>query len=125
MNTSVHSIVEQLKSLTMMEAAELVTQIETTFGVSRNIGPTSVERSPIIESEAEEQTEYDVLIYGYPVDKKIEVIKIVRQITGLGLKESKDLVETFPAKIAENVDKEKAKELKAKFANTGAQIEFK
>jgi large subunit ribosomal protein L7/L12 len=106
MTSKVNEILEQLKSLTLLEAAELVKQIEETFNVSASasVGAIAV-AAPVAgggSQEVEEKTEFDLILEDVPADKKIAVLKVVRTITGLGLKEAKDLVESTPKNLRKN-----------------------
>jgi large subunit ribosomal protein L7/L12 len=117
-------IIEALKEMTLLEASELVSMIEETFGVSA-AAPAAVVAAPAEGgAEAAEQTEFDVVLEGFG-DAKIAVIKAVREISGLGLKEAKALVESAPAPVAEKVDQAKADELKAKLEEAGAAVTIK
>ena len=118
-------IVDQLSELSVLEAAELVTKLEEKWGVSA-AAPVAMAAAaaPAAAAEpAEEQTEFDVVIKEAG-PKKIEVIKVIRQLTSLGLKESKDLAETADAKILEGAGKEAANDAKAKLETAGAVIEL-
>ena len=118
-------IIEALKEMTLLEASQLVKDIEETFGVSA-AAPAAVAVAAPAEggAAAEEKTEFDVVLEGFG-DNKIQVIKVVREITGLGLKEAKEAVEGAPTPIAEGVNKEKADELKAKLEEAGAAVTVK
>ena len=117
-------ILEALKEMTLLEASELVKAIEETFGVSA-AAPAAVAAAPAEGgAAAAEQTEFDVVLEGFG-DNKIAVIKVVREITGLGLKEAKELVDNPPKPIKEGVSKEEAEELKKKLAEAGADVELK
>jgi len=118
-------IVETLSSLTVLEAAELSTMLEDKWGVSAAAaaGPV-VMAAADAGAAAEEKTEFDVVLTGAG-DKKINVIKEVRAITGLGLKEAKDLVEGAPKAVKEGVSKDEAEELKKKLEEAGASVEVK
>ena len=118
-------IIEALKEMTLLEASELVKMIEEEFGVSAAAPAAVVAAGPAAgaAAEAEEKTEFDVVLEGFG-DNKIAVIKAVREITGLGLKEAKDMVESAPKTIKEAVSKEEAEEMKAKFDEVGATIEL-
>jgi large subunit ribosomal protein L7/L12 len=117
-------LVEELSALTVMEAAELSTMLEDKWGVSA-AAPVAVAAVAGGAAEAaEEKTEFDVILASAG-DKKINVIKEVRGITGLGLKEAKELVEGAPKPIKEGVDKAEAEELKAKLEAAGASVELK
>ena len=118
-------IVDQLSILTVMEAAELATLLEEKWGVSA-AAPVAVAAAaaPGAEASAEEQTEFDVVLISFG-DKKIQVIKEVRAITGLGLKEAKDLVEGAPTALKEGLSKDEAGEIKEKIEGAGGQVEVK
>ena len=118
-------IIEALKEMTLLEASELVKAIEDTFGVSA-AAPAAVVAAPAAGAgaEEEEKTEFDVVLEGFG-DNKIAVIKVVREITGLGLKEAKEVVEGAPKAVAEGVNKEKAEEIKAKLEEAGAAVTLK
>jgi len=119
-------LVEELSALTVMEAAELSKLLEEKWGVSA-AAPVAVAGVAAAGGEAaavEEQTEFDVILASAG-DKKINVIKEVRAITGLGLKEAKELVEGAPKAVKEGVDKAEAEELKKKLEEAGASVELK
>jgi large subunit ribosomal protein L7/L12 len=122
---NLEKIVEDLSSLTVLEAAELAKLLEEKWGVSAAAavavaaGPAAAAAAP-----AEEQTEFTVVLAAVG-DKKIEVIKEVRAVTGLGLKEAKDLVEGAPKPVKEGVTKEEAEKIKATLEKAGAKIELK
>jgi len=120
-----NSIVEQLSGLTVMEAAELVKKLEEKWGVSA--AAVAVAAGPAAGAAAapvEEKTEFTVVL-AKSGDKKIDVIKVVRELTGLGLKEAKDLVEGAPKTVKENVSKDDANKMKAKLTEVGATVELK
>jgi len=119
-------IAEELSSLTVMEAAELSTMLEEKWGVSAAapVAVAAVAAAGGDAGAAEEKTEFDVILAAAG-DKKINVIKEVRTITGLGLKEAKDLVEAAPKPIKEGVKKEEAEEMKKKLEEVGATVELK
>ena len=117
-------IIEALKEMSLLEASELVKDIEETFGVSAAAPVAVAAAAPAEAAAAEEQTEFDVVLEGFG-DNKIAVIKVVREITGLGLKEAKEAVESAPKAIQEGVNKEKAEELKAKLEEAGAAVTLK
>ena len=117
-------IVDDLSSLTVMEAAELSKLLEEKWGVSA-AAPVAAAAGPAAAGEAaEEQTEFDVVLTAAG-DKKINVIKEVRAITALGLKEAKELVESAPKPVKEGVNKDEAEELKKKLEEAGASVEIK
>ena len=124
MAVSREEIIEALKEMSLLEASELVKDIEETFGVSA-AAPVAVAAAPAAgAAAAEEKSEFDVVLEGFG-DNKIAVIKVVREITGLGLKEAKAAVEEAPKAIAEGVNKEKADEIKAKLEEAGAAVTIK
>ena len=118
-------IIEALKEMSLLEASELVKDIEETFGVSA-AAPVAVAAAAPAEggASAEEKSDFDVVLEGFG-DNKIAVIKVVREITGLGLKEAKEVVEGAPKAVAEGVNKEKAEEIKAKLEEAGAAVTLK
>ncbi|MTI15700.1 50S ribosomal protein L7/L12 [Rhodobacteraceae bacterium RKSG542] len=117
-------IVEELSTLTVMEAAELSKMLEEKWGVSAAAPVAVAAVAADAGAAAEEQTEFDVVLADAG-DKKINVIKEVRAITGLGLKEAKELVEGAPKTVKEQVSKEEAAELKKKLEEAGAKVELK
>ena len=127
--SKLEQIAEDLSSLTVLEAAELATLLEEKWGVSA-AAPVAMGAMPAAGGDAdgeaaEEQTEFDVILTSGG-EKKIGVIKVVREVvSGLGLKEAKELVESAPKPIKEGVPKEEAEELKKKFEDAGATIEIK
>ncbi|AMW26868.1 MULTISPECIES: 50S ribosomal protein L7/L12 [Arthrospira] len=134
MSEKTDQILEQLKSLSLLEASELVKQIEEAFGVdaSASAGGGMMMMAapgmaaPGAEAAAEEEkTEFDVILTEFPADKKIAVLKVVRSITGLGLKEAKDLVESAPKAIKEATTKEDAESIKKQLEESGAKVEVK
>jgi len=124
--SKVNEIIELVKGLSVLELSELVKAFEEEFGVSA-AAPVAVAAAaaPAAAAEAaEEQTEFDVILTG-PGEKKINVIKVVREITGLGLKEAKDLVDGAPKPVKEKVEKAEAEEVKKKLEEAGASVEIK
>ena len=118
-------IIEALKEMTLLEASELVKMIEEEFGVSAAAPAAVVAAGPAAAAaEEEEKTEFDVVLEGYG-DNKIAVIKVVREITGLGLKEAKEAVESAPKALQEGIAKDKAEEIKAKLEDAGAAVTIK
>ena len=120
-------LMEQIKEMTVLELNELVKALEDEFGVSAAAAAPMMMAGgmPGAAAEAaEEQTEFDVVLNSFG-DKKINVIKVVREVTSLGLKEAKELVESAPVKVKEGVNKEEAEEVKKKFEEAGAQMEIK
>lgn len=117
-------IIEALKEMPALELSELVKELEDVFGVSA-AAPVAVAAAPAAgEAAAEEKTEFDVVLEGFG-DNKIAVIKAVREISGLGLKEAKELVESAPAPVQEGVAKDKAEEMKSKLEEAGAAVTLK
>ena len=119
-------IVEALKEMPALELSELVKELEEVFGVSA-AAPVAVAAAPAAgagEAAAEEKSEFDVVLEGFG-DNKIAVIKAVREISGLGLKEAKALVESAPAPVQEGVAKDKAEEMKAALEEAGAAVTLK
>jgi large subunit ribosomal protein L7/L12 len=117
-------ICEELSSLTVMEAAELSKMLEEKWGVSAAAPVAAAAAGGAAAPVAEEKTEFDVILAGFG-EKKINVIKEVRAITGLGLKEAKDLVEGTPKAVKEGASKDEAEEIKAKLEAAGASVELK
>lgn len=117
-------IIEAIESMTVLELSELVKALEEKFGVSA-AAPVAVAAAPVAGgAAAEEKTEFDVILASAG-DKKINVIKVVREVTGLGLKEAKALVDGAPAPVKEGASKEDAEALKAKLEEAGATVELK
>ena len=114
-------IIEAVKSMTVLELNDLVKAIEEEFGVTA-AAPVAVAAAG--GEAAAEQTEFD-LVLASPGDQKIKVIKVVRELTGLGLKEAKELVDNTPKAIKEGISKEEAEEMKAKLEEVGASVEVK
>lgn len=130
MSAATDEILEKLKSLTLLEAAELVKQIEEAFGVSAAapVGGMmmAMPGAAAAPAEAEEEkTEFDVILDEVPADKKIAVLKVVRALTGLGLKEAKDMVEATPKAIKEAVAKDAAEDAKKQLEEAGAKVSVK
>jgi large subunit ribosomal protein L7/L12 len=131
MSATTDEILDKLKTLTLLEAAELVKQIEEAFGVSAAapvggfamVAPGAGAAAPA--EEVEEKTEFDVILDEVPADKKIAVLKIVRTLTGLGLKEAKDLVEAAPKPVKEGVAKSDAEDAKKQLEEAGAKVTVK
>lgn len=120
-------LADELSTLTIMEASELVTMLEDKWGVKAASGGGMMMAMPAADAggaAAEEQTEFDVVLVGVG-DKKIQVIKVVRELTGLGLKEAKELVEGAPKAVKEGVPKEDAEKFKAKLEDVGAAVDIK
>ncbi|MPY72260.1 MAG: 50S ribosomal protein L7/L12 [Alphaproteobacteria bacterium] len=123
MAANLDQIVENLSSLTVLEAAELSKMLEEKWGVSA-AAPVAVAAAAPAAAAAEEKDSFDVILASFG-DKKINVIKEVRAITGLGLKEAKDLVEGAPKAVKEGVNKDESEEIKKKLEEAGATVEIK
>ena len=125
----IEKLMKEIKGMTVLELNELVKTLEDEFGVTAAAAAPvvmagGVPGAPAGAEQAEEQTEFDVVLNSVG-DKKINVIKAVREVTSLGLKEAKELVESAPAAIKEGVNKDEAEEIKKKFEAAGAQVEIK
>jgi large subunit ribosomal protein L7/L12 len=124
----IQSIVDQVKDLTLLEASQLVKAMEETFGVSA--AAAAVAAAPAAggggeaAAVAEEKTEFDVILQSFG-SNKIGVIKVVREVTALGLKEAKDLVEAAPKAVKEGISKEESETIKQKLSDAGATVEVK
>lgn len=130
MTEKIDTIMEQLETLTLLEAAELVKKIEETFGVDASAGGgmMMMPAAPGGGGEAEvaeEKTEFDLVLTDVPADKKIAILKVVRGITGLGLKEAKELVESAPKTIQEAMAKDGAETAKKQIEEAGGKVELK
>ncbi len=125
---TIDEIVEAIKNMSVLEVAELVKKLEEEFGVSAAAmvaaAPAAVAGAGAGAAAAEEKTEFDVILKS-PGGNKIQVIKAVREITGLGLKEAKELVDNAPKPVKEGVSKEEAEQIKAKLEEAGAEVELK
>jgi large subunit ribosomal protein L7/L12 len=126
--SKVQTIIEELKLLTLLQASELVQEIEKTFNVDTSVsagvmmmGATASEPAPVVE----EKTEFDVILDVVPADKKIAILKVVRTITGLGLKEAKELVDNVPKTIQAAITKDAAENTKKQLETAGATILIK
>jgi large subunit ribosomal protein L7/L12 len=125
----IQSIVDQVKELTLLEASQLVKAMEETFGVSAAAAAVAAPAAGAAgggeaAAAAEEKTEFDVILQAIG-GNKINVIKVVREVTALGLKEAKDLVEAAPKAVKEGVSKEEAETIKQKLTDAGATVEVK
>ena len=136
MSTKTDEILDQLKSLTLLEASELVKQIEEAFGVDASASAgggmmmmpgmmSAVGGGAAAAEPEEEKTEFDLVLEEVPADKKIAILKVVRSITGLGLKEAKDLVESAPKAVKEAIAKEAAEDAKKQLEEAGAKVSVK
>ena len=122
---SVESILESIEKLTLLEAAELVKAMEEKFGVSA-AAPVAVAAAPAAAAAADDaDAEVSVVLASVPADKKIAVLKEVRTLTGLGLKEAKDLVEAAPKAVKENIKKDEADSIKKTLEAAGAVVDIK
>lgn len=129
MSAATDQILDQLKTLSLLEAAELVKQIEDAFGVSAApTGGMMMAAAPGAAAPAEaeeEKTEFDVVLEEVPADKKIAILKVVRGLTGLGLKEAKEMVESTPKAIKEAVAKSDAEDAKKQIEEAGGKVSVK
>ena len=127
MNTE--EIIKSIEDMSVLQLSQLIKQLEEKFGVSAAMAaPAAAAAAPgagAAEEKAEEKTQFDVVLKAFPADKKINIIKVVREVTNLGLKEAKDLVEGVPKPLKEAVSKEEADSIKKKFADAGAEVEVK
>jgi|TARA_B110000967_G_C18891019_1_gene567405 large subunit ribosomal protein L7/L12 len=128
--SKIDEIMELLQTVTLLEAAELVEKIEETFGVdaSASAGGAMMMAAPGADGGAapeEEKTEFDLVLSEFPADKKIAVLKVVRGITGLGLKEAKEIVESAPKTLQEAMSKDDAETAKKQLEEAGAKVELK
>ena len=125
MSEKITMLIEDVKTLTVLELSELVHALEDEFGVSAAApAAVAVAAAPAAAAAVEEKTEFDVVMTSFGAEK-IKVIKVVREITGLGLAEAKAMVEAIPAKIKEGASKDEAESLKAKLVEAGAEVELK
>ena len=131
MTSKIDNIIQDLKTLTLLEAAELVKEIEDVFGVDASVSTSGMvmmnsggPNGDHNETE-QEQTEFDVSLEVVPAPKKIAILKVVRSLTGLGLIEAKGLVESAPKVLKEGVSKEDAEEIKEKLESAGATVAIK
>lgn len=128
-HSAVGEIMEKLESLTLLEASDLVKQIEDKFGVDASAGGggmmMAMPGAAAPAEEVEEKTEFDVILSEVPADKKIAILKVVRAITGLGLKEAKDIVEKAPIAVKEATGKEDAEDVKTQIEAAGGKVDLK
>ena len=118
------AIIEELKTLTVLELSELVHAVEDEFGVSAAAAVAVAAPADAGAAAAEEKTEFDVILANFGAEK-IKVIKVIREVTGLGLKEAKDLVDNAPKPVKEAISKDDAEAIKAKLEEVGAKVEIK
>ena len=128
--TIINNIIDQLKTLTLLEAAELVKEIETVFGVDASVSVGAVSVAPaaaaaVATEVVEEKTAFDLILSEVPADKKIAILKIVRTVTGLGLKESKDIVDNVPKLLKEGLSKEECDKVKKEIEEVGGKVNIK
>jgi large subunit ribosomal protein L7/L12 len=125
-STKTEDLVEALSQLTVLEMADLKKALEDKWGVKAQAAAVAVAAAPAAQAEAaQESTDFEVSITEVPADKKISVIKVIREITGLGLKEAKDLVEAAPKVVKEKVAKAEAEDMKKKLTEAGAKVTLK
>ena len=126
MSEKVTNLIEEVKSLTVLELSELVKALEEEFGVSAAAPAAVAVAAPAAAAPAaEEKTEFDVVLAGFDAASKIKVIKVVREITGLGLADAKAMVEGAPKTLKEAVGKDEAEEMKKKLEEVGGKVELK
>lgn len=127
MSEKIIKIIDELKALTLIEAAELVSEIEEVFKVdaSASAGNSIVMASANATEIVEEKSEFDIELTEVPADKKIPILKVVRGITGLGLKEAKELVESAPKIIQEGIAKDMAEDAKKQIEDAGGKVSLK
>jgi large subunit ribosomal protein L7/L12 len=126
MAVSKDEILDAIAKMSLMDVVELISDMEKKFGVTA-AAPVAVAAGPAAAAAApvEEKTEFTVVLKEYPADKKVTVIKVVRELTGLGLKEAKDLVEAVPGTVKEGVNKADSETMKKKLEEAGAKVEIK
>jgi len=128
MAVSKDEVLDAIAKMSVIEVVELIADMEKKFGVTA-AAPVAIAAGPAAAgaaaAPAEEQTEFTVTLKEYPADKKVTVIKVIREITGLGLKEAKDLVEGAPSTVKEGISKADVETIKKKLEETGAKVEVK
>ena len=126
MAVSKDEILDAISKMSVMEVVELISDMEKKFGVTA-AAPVAAAAGPAAAAApaAEAQTEFTVILKEYPADKKVGVIKVIRELTGLGLKEAKDLVEGVPSTVKEGVNKADSEAMKKKLEDAGAKVEIK
>ena len=128
MAVSKDEILDAISKMSLIEVTELISDMEKKFGVTA-AAPVAIAAGPAAGAAAaapvEEKTEFTVTLKEYPADKKVTVIKVIREITGLGLKEAKDLVEGVPSLVKEGVNKADSEAMKKKLEDAGAKVEIK
>lgn len=130
MSTTTNEIIEKLKSITLLEAAELVTQIEETFGVDASAPAgggfimAAGDGNKASTDSVEEKTSFDLILEDVPADKRVAVLKVIRNITSLGLKEAKELTTSLPKTIQESISKDDAEKAKQQLEEAGAVVKI-
>ena len=129
MSTTTNEIIEKLKSITLLEAAELVSQIEETFGVdaSASVGTSFISaggEGTGSQEAVEEKTSFDIILEDVPSDKRVAVLKVIRNLTSLGLKEAKEFTTALPKALKESVSKEEADTAKQQLEEAGAKVKI-
>ncbi len=124
MAVSKEDILDAIAGMTVMEIVELISAMEEKFGVSAAAAVAAAPAAAVAAAPVEEKTEFDVVMSSFG-EKKVEVIKVVRALTGLGLKEAKDLVEGVPSLIKEAIPKAEAEDIKKKLEDAGAKVDVK
>lgn len=125
MALSKEEILDAVAAMTVMDVVELIKMMEDKFGVSAAAAVAVAAAPAAAAAPVEEKTEFNVMLSSYPADKKVGVIKVIRAITGLGLKEAKDLVEAVPSMVKEAVSKEEAAKIKKELEESGAVVDVK
>jgi large subunit ribosomal protein L7/L12 len=126
MAVSKDEILDSISKMTLMEVVELISDMEKKFGVTAAAPVAAAAAGPAAAAApVEEKTEFSVTLKEYPADKKVTVIKVIRELTGLGLKEAKDLVEGVPSLVKESVNKADSETMKKKLEDAGAKVEIK
>jgi len=125
MAASKEQILESISNMTIMEVVDLVKMMEDKFGVTAAAPVAAAAAAAAAAPAAEEKTEFTVILKAYPAEKKVTVIKVIREITGLGLKEAKDLVEGAPSTVKESVSKADSEKFKKQLEDSGATVEVK
>jgi len=129
MSEKIDKLIEDLKNLSLLEASQLVSQIEETFGVDASSGGGMMMMGTApgggSEAPAEEKTDFELVLDNVPPDKKIAILKVVRSVTGLGLKEAKELVESAPKTIKESLPKAEAESIKKQLEEAGGKVVLK
>ena len=129
MTNKIINLIDQLKNLTLLETSELVQEIEKVFNVDVSVQALPHTATPLVNAEiikpVEEKTLFDIVLTEVPTDKKIAILKVVRTITGLGLKESKEIVDNIPKLVKEGVTKDESEVLKKELETAGAKIIIK